>query len=211
MISIDPDDDELRYGIDWDADGSINQWVPPSGYVASGSSQSASRTYSSSGAKTVKVMAQDEGGLSSAWAVTFSCVPTVSLCSDNADNDNDGLIDSQDPGCTATGGLNEAGTPPGSQSPPPTSQDAILNIRVIPSLVRSGNTTKVNWSASNVSSCNVSAPNGDSWTGLQSILGGNVSKPITAQTTYTLSCLTLDGRTLTKTATVRILPRFQEL
>ena len=180
-------------------------------FVASGSKQTASRTYSIPGSKTVKVMAQDEGGLSSAWAtITFSCAATVNQCSDSADNDGDGLIDSLDPGCSATGGLNEAGTPPGSQAPPPTSQDAILNIRVIPSLVRSGNTTKVNWSASNVSSCNVSAPNGDTWTGLQSILGGNISKPVTAETTYTLSCITPDGTTLTQTATVRTIPSWRE-
>ena len=37
------------------------------------------------------------------------------------------------------------------------------------------------------------------------------SKPITAQTTYTLSCVALDGTTLTKPATVRIIPTFQEL
>ncbi len=103
----------------------------------------------------------------------------------------------------------EAGGP--SPSPPPTSQDAILDIRVIPSLVRSGNTTKVNWSATNVKSCTVTGQNGDTWTGLQSILGGNLSKPITGETTYTLSCLALDGATLTKSATVHILPTFQEL
>ena len=40
-----------------------------------------------------------------------------------------------------------------------------------------------------------------------SALGGNISKPIT----YTLSCIALDGSTLTKTATVKIIPTFQEL
>ena len=42
-------------------------------------------------------------------------------------------------------------------------------------------------------------------------LCGNISKPITAQTTYTLSCLALDGATITKAATVKIIPTFQEL
>jgi hypothetical protein len=37
------------------------------------------------------------------------------------------------------------------------------------------------------------------------------SKPITAATTYTLKCLDLTGATKTKTATVQILPTFQEL
>jgi hypothetical protein len=46
---------------------------------------------------------------------------------------------------------------------------------------------------------------------LQSIIGGNISKPITGETTYTLSCLTLDGTTVTKSAAVHILPTFQKL
>ena len=93
----------------------------------------------------------------------------------------------------------------------PTHNQADLDLRVIPSLLRSGNTTKVNWSASNVSSCSVSAPNGDAWSALQSPLGDTTSKPIAGETTYTLSCLALDGSTLTKSATVKIIPTFQEL
>jgi hypothetical protein len=56
----------------------------------------------------------------------------------------------------------------------------------------------------------VTDQNGDARTALQSPLGGNISKPITGETTYTLSCLGLDGTTLTKTATVKIIPTFQE-
>jgi hypothetical protein len=41
--------------------------------------------------------------------------------------------------------------------------------------------------------------------------GDNTSKPITAATTYTLTCLDLQNQTLTKTATVTILPPFQEI
>ena len=71
-------------------------------------------------------------------------------------------------------------------------------------------TTKVNWSSSNVKSCTVSGQNGDAWSALQSSLGGNISKPIHGASTYTLSCLGLDGTTLSKQATVRIIPTFQE-
>jgi hypothetical protein len=60
-----------------------------------------------------------------------------------------------------------------------------------------------------VKSCTVSGQNGDAWTGLLSSLGGNISKPITAETTYTLCCIALDGTPLTKSATVRILPSWQ--
>jgi hypothetical protein len=58
--------------------------------------------------------------------------------------------------------------------------------------------------------CTASAPNGDTWTALQSPLGGNISKPISSETTYTLTWLALDGSTLTKSATVKITPTFQE-
>ena len=36
-------------------------------------------------------------------------------------------------------------------------------------------------------------------------------KPITGETRYTLTCIDLSGTTQTKTATVRILPTFQEI
>jgi hypothetical protein len=39
---------------------------------------------------------------------------------------------------------------------------------------------------------------------------GNLSKPITGETRYTLSCIDLSGTTQTKTATVRIIPVWQE-
>ena len=39
-----------------------------------------------------------------------------------------------------------------------------------------------------------------------SAIGGSILKPITGETTYTLSCVDAAGATLTKTATVRILP-----
>ncbi len=59
-------------------------------------------------------------------------------------------------------------------------------------------------------SCTVTGQNGDGWSALQSPLGGDLSQPITGGTTYTLSCLTQNGTTLTKSATVRIIPSFQE-
>jgi hypothetical protein len=189
FVSTDPDGDNIRYGIDWDANGSIDQWVPPSGYVSSGTTQTASRTYAIAGEKTVKVLAQDEGGLSSSWAtVSFDCAGSATT------------------GLEGNGSGSGAGD--GGSYLPPT---ADLDLRVIPSLVRTGDTTTVNWSAENVESCTVSAPNADSWSGTQSPIGGETSSPITIQTVYTLSCIDLDGLTQTKQATVRILPVFQEI
>jgi len=68
--------------------------VPPSGYVSSGTTQTASRTYSTEGEKTVKVLAQDDRGLSSPWStLTFQCSEQETQCTDGIDNDGDGLID----------------------------------------------------------------------------------------------------------------------
>lgn len=82
-----------------------------------------------------------------------------------------------------------------------------------PALVRLGLTTKVYWNISNVvdSSCSVTGTNGDSWTGLAfSGTSGKTTGAITSQTIYTLTCTGLDDSTFTETATVNIIPVFQE-
>jgi hypothetical protein len=56
----------------------------------------------------------------------------------------------------------------------------------------------------------VSAPNGDSWNGFASPVGGKNSSPITQQTTYTLACVDSAGLTITRTATVRVAPSWRE-
>jgi hypothetical protein len=66
--STDPDGDTLRYGFDWDKNGTVDQWVPGTGYVASGLGQTAGYTWSSTGSKTFQVLAEDVNGASSAFA-----------------------------------------------------------------------------------------------------------------------------------------------
>lgn len=79
-------------------------------------------------------------------------------------------------------------------------------LRVRPALVRSGDSTWVEWSASQVSSCTVTGGS-DSWTGAS---GMNQSSAIRSQTTYTLSCQGLDGSTISRSAVVNITPIFHE-
>jgi len=53
MSTTDPQSDNIRYGIDWNADGSVDEWIPETGYVPTGTQETASRTYALAGAKTV--------------------------------------------------------------------------------------------------------------------------------------------------------------
>jgi hypothetical protein len=195
MSATDPQGDQLRYGIDWNGDGSVDEWIPPTGYVPSGTQETAARTYAFEGTKTVKVLAQDANGLLSGWAtLSFTCAAGADTSTETGFTGND----------STNTNTNDNGN---GNLPPPA---ANLDLRVLPSLVRSGETTKVNWSATNVQSCRVSAQNGDAWNAMQSIIGGETSAPIKSAATYTLTCLDLEGATQTKQATVNILPTFQE-
>ncbi|MBI2612253.1 PKD domain-containing protein [Candidatus Kaiserbacteria bacterium] len=191
ITASDPDGDDIKYGVDWDANGTVDQFAPATGYVPSGTSQTVSRTYATEGSKTVKVMAIDDNGLTSSWTtLTFSCTDEGSEAQGAGEN----LGDDED-----TGGGGDSGATPN------------LTIRAIPSLVRSGETTKLHWSASNVTACTVTGENGDSFEGtISDEPTGNETSPITAQTTYTLSCEDDDGNTLTQSTTVNILPVWSE-
>jgi len=98
----------------------------------------------------------------------------------------------------------------GACVPPPAPQGDLSGgaaIAVSPSIVQTGTGTVVSWSVQNVSSCSVTGTNGDSWSGAS---GTEPSKPIINQTIYTLSCTGLDNSNFTQTATVNIIPIFQE-
>lgn len=86
--SADSDNDTLRYGIDWNNDNSLDQWIPGSGYVASNTVQTASYSWMTSGTYTFQVLAQDVNGASSLpWVphtitITDPVLPlsTLKLC-----------------------------------------------------------------------------------------------------------------------------------
>jgi hypothetical protein len=190
MTSTDPQAEDIRYGVNWDNNSSVDEFVPGSGYVPSGTTRTATRTFATPGTKTVKVLTQNTKGLTSGWTtVTFSCVT-------DAGEETAALFDS----VSQASGIDENDV----------AAESDMNLRVVPSLVKSGATTKVNWSATNVQSCTVTAPNGDSWDTILSAIGGEVSRPITGETTYTLRCIDLDDGIQTKTASVKIIPVFQE-
>lgn len=86
-------------------------------------------------------------------------------------------------------------------------------IRVRPALIASGSTTNVEWSASlvNAASCSVTEDSADinnTWSGSAS--GSQTSAPIPSRVTYTLSCQALNGTSITRSATVNVVPTFDE-
>ena len=85
------------------------------------------------------------------------------------------------------------------------------SLKAVPSLVHSGNSTKISWTSTDTASCTVKSTNGDSWTGKSST--GNTSKPISAQTTFTLVCKgykNSDPATVQRSVIVNIAPTYQE-
>ena len=87
------------------------------------------------------------------------------------------------------------------------------HLQVIPNIVRAGETVRVYWNAVNAASCAVEGTNTDAWSTVLSGSPGKTTSPITAQTTYTLTCRALPGATpavVTESATANIIPAFQE-
>jgi hypothetical protein len=92
------------------------------------------------------------------------------------------------------------------------------HLEVRPSLVRSGDRTRVYWNVRNVRDCTVRGTNGDGTTGTQwnqvsSGPSGVVTSPIGSRTDYTLFCHSIVGATpatITETRTVNVIPRWYE-
>ncbi|MGE5540711.1 MAG: CARDB domain-containing protein [Bacillota bacterium] len=84
LTSTDPDNDTIRYGVDWNSDGTLDQWVPASGYVTSGTSQNAVKQWASTGSVTFKALAQDSNGNNSGWTsytITIQSLPDLTVTS----------------------------------------------------------------------------------------------------------------------------------
>ena len=109
--------------------------------------------------------------------------------------------------------------------PPPAPQfigsSGAGGLAVHPSIVVSGHTTRVSWDAEYVSSCTISGGD-DSWSGAAagcnstthectSGSSGVVSSPITTKRTYTITCTGLDSSTITGTASVNLVPVYNEI
>jgi hypothetical protein len=77
--TIDPNDDNVKYGWDWNGDGNVDDW---SGFYSSGSSCSMSHSWTTAGTYNVKVKAEDSNGAQS----DFSSPKTVAISDNNPPN-----------------------------------------------------------------------------------------------------------------------------
>gem|GEM_PF-7032892 len=64
-VTTDPDLNTIRYGWDWDGDGTIDEW---SSYVPSGTADARPHSFPLTGTYSIKVLAEDLGGLRSAFS-----------------------------------------------------------------------------------------------------------------------------------------------
>lgn len=97
--------------------------------------------------------------------------------------------------------------------PPPTPNPGpgtTGNLQVKPSLVARGATAKLYWNLTNVTDCSVTGTNGQSWTGASSTAAGRTTAPIQGRVDFTLTCTALDSSPYTESATVSMLPVFEE-
>jgi hypothetical protein len=74
--STDPDNDTIRYGFDWNNDNTVDQYVPGSGFVTSGTAQSSTYQWPLVSAYTVKVRAEDSKGGVSGWSTPVTVTTT---------------------------------------------------------------------------------------------------------------------------------------
>ncbi len=95
------------------------------------------------------------------------------------------------------------------------------HLRAAPTLLAPGNTSRLYWNATNAASCTVRGSNGDgapgsatgAWNMDFSGAGGVATSPITAKTTYTLTCQAYPGATpatVQESVEVNIVPVFRE-
>lgn len=78
IVADDIDNDSLSYRIDWDSNGSIDAWVPATGYVLPNVPQNTMKKWLAGGVYTFKVKAVDINGAESGWGSH-----TIRICDDN--------------------------------------------------------------------------------------------------------------------------------
>jgi hypothetical protein len=75
--------DQIRYGIDWNMDGTADVWSPSSGYVNSGTTRTVTHSWPTAGLQTFQALTQNTFGANSPWTqhtVNPANGPTPAFC-----------------------------------------------------------------------------------------------------------------------------------
>lgn len=149
-----PANRRVRYQMDWDGNGSVDQVVPGSGYVAAGVAQTVTRVWATPGAKTFKVRAEDAGGRLSGW--TSHTVPGCDPTDLPGDPTGTGTVTPDQLASTTPTVVTP--TPPVDPAtvwayPPGTGPAGTITASVNPRLTNT--TCKLSWTTENVTECKV--------------------------------------------------------
>ena len=154
------------------------------------------------------------GEASDSATVTYTCTTSYSCSGQNVINNCTGAVVQT---CSYQCGGGACIAPP----PPETVSGGGFSgaLQAVPSLIRSGDPTKLYWNINYVSACTITG-GGISWSGATAGCDGTIctsgssgkqTNDITQRTTYFLSCTGLDTSATSSSATVNILPVFREI
>lgn len=131
---------------------------------------------------------------------TFTITPPTQ-CQDGVDNNSNDLIDTADPACTSGGDATEE-----------SHSASALSITSSRTTVKSGSAVTLTWSASEVvaGTCTITSSTGSSWP-QAGLSGTQTTSTITGETTYTLSCTSMQtGAATTAQVKVKLTPKYEE-
>ena len=142
-------------------------------------------------------------GLNPSYAPSCTCpsgqTQSGAICVAIPTSCTNGLDPRYLPSCACPSGRAQSGTEcvaPGS----------INNLSSNPTRVRKGGTITLSWSTSNMDSCTLRGPAAGVVSALSSALSGTLSRTVTNQSVYTLTCVDSIGTSRTQSATVNIVP-----
>jgi hypothetical protein len=145
----------LRYLIDWDANGSIDQVFPGAGYVAQGVAQTVTRVWGIPGTKTFKVMAQDALGKVSGWTshTVPNCPPGDPVVTVVGGTSTTTPVVSTTTPTVVTGTTDPVDPATVWSYPPGEGPVGVINATVNPRLTNT--TCKLSWTTEHVTECKV--------------------------------------------------------
>ncbi len=121
FTATDPDNNTLRYQVDWNNDGLTDLLVPAATFVNSGTAQVASYTWTTAGVKLFKVRTEDNQGGISTWTnatatINLPIAPTVTTQPATADTATSTTLNGtgNPNGTASTGWFRYSATNPGS-------------------------------------------------------------------------------------------------